>query len=57
MTTTVAEPVLLAVANPAIGWLVHGLPWALAVVLFCLGAWWSRSKPAATSSESQPKQA
>ena len=36
---------LLEAAHPAVSWLVHGVPWVLAVVLFGLGMWWSRRQP------------
>jgi YjbE family integral membrane protein len=37
---------LLEVAHPGVGWLVHVLPWVLAVILFALGAWWSSRRSA-----------
>ena len=48
---------LLELAAPAVDWLVHGLPWVLAAVLFGLGAWWDWSRPAATAIRSEPKKA
>ena len=37
---------LIALARTDVSWLVRGLPWVLAGVLFCLGAWWSRRQQA-----------
>jgi YjbE family integral membrane protein len=48
---------LLELAQPGVVWLVRGVPWVLAAVLFCLGAWWSWRRPAAAALEKEPNEA
>lgn len=48
---------LLEVAHPGVGLLVHYLPWVLAVILFCLGAWWSWRQPLPVTAATDPEEA
>lgn len=48
---------LLAIAPPAVGMVVHYLPWVMGVILFCLGAWWSWRQPLRAPDRDEPTEA
>ena len=42
---------LLGAAESWVRMTVHGVPWVFAVLLFALGAWWSRNQPATRATD------
>ena len=44
---------LVEAAGPIAHGFVHVLPWVLGVILFCLGAWWSWSRPSHGAAEKE----